>query len=334
MMRGRLYYDRTLPPEVIDAFRDGGSLAWLSKRLYEVPGLGPLAHIEFRKDRRAERHGSVTLYLGRTTPLRFRYRGNGLYDLDAHAKYKKLSSMVFRGTMNEADFDEIKGHFEKHMTKVAAAFGNDLSAAFIEKEGAIHGALMSRYGHRHKEGDPFTGIDTEVVFEFPSPSTKEHFEAKMASIVKLPEGVEMPRELDVLGILANGDIGIVEIQEKDKEGKLDLAGAVGQVAAHVYRFREHARLRSSKPVEVLTQLRAQKVAAGFLPAHVEKITARDTFVPVVAAPDAREDWKDIWLRETETVRRENAELLTGLRFWHLAGEGENVGQILDDVPAG
>lgn len=327
-----MYYDRTLPTEVIDALKEGGSLAWLSKRLKEEPGLGPLAHVEFRKDRRAERHGCVTLYLGRTTPIRFRYRGNGLYDLDAHAKYKKLSPMVFRGTMNEADFEEIRPHFEKHMTKVADAFGHDVSAAFIEKEAIVHAGLVRRYGHRHKEGDPFTAIDTEIVFEFPSASTKDHFEAKMATIVKLPPGVELPRELDVLGILANGDIGIVEIKEKDKEGKLDLAGAVGQVAAHVYRFREHARLRSAKPIDVITQMRAQKVAAGFLPAHVESIAPHATFVPIVAAPDTREDWKDHWLRETEEARRNNADLLTGLRFWRLSGEGENVGEILDDLP--
>lgn len=327
-----MYYDRTLPPAVIEILGENGALAWVAKRLNEEPGLGPLAHVQFRKDRRAERHGTVTLYLGRTTPIRFRYRDNGLFDLDAHAKYKKLSPMVFRGTMNEADFGELKKDFDKHIVKVMAAFGDDVSAAFIEKEGALLAGLMRRYGHRNRKGDPFTAIDTEVVFEFPSASTKEHFEAKMAQTVKLAVA-ELPRELDAIGFLASGDVALVEIKERDKDGRLDLAGAVGQVAAHIYRFREHARLRSAKPVEMLATMRAQKVAAGLLPKHVESIEGRATFVPVVAAPDSRDDWKDQWLSATETVRRENADLLTGLRFWRLSGEGANVGEILDDVAA-
>jgi len=325
-----VYYDRTLPPAVIEILGENGALAWVAKHLNGEPGLGPLAHVQFRRDRRAERHGTVTLYLGRTTPIRFRYKDNGLFDLDAHAKYKKLSPMVFRGTMNEADFAELKKDFEKHVTKMMAAFGDDVSAAFVEKEGALLAGLMRRYGHRNRAGDPFIGIDTEVVFEFPSPSTKEHFEQKLAQTVKLA-GTEMPRELDAIGFLASGEVALVEVQDRDKEGRLDIAGAVGQIAAHVYRFREHARLRSAKPVEMLSTMRAQKVAAGLMPKHVESVEGKPTFVPVVAAADTRDDWKDQWLSATETVRRENADLLTGLRFWRLSGEGPNVGEILDDV---
>ena len=317
-----MYYDRRLSDKLLETLLPGGALDWLAQPLH---GIHLPLHVEFRRDRVNNKSGMIEVYLGRTALLAIRASTHDRFQFVADALYCDRNPEMFVGTRSIAELFGLRHQLEAHLLESAALLTGPRRAAFIKGEAIIHAGFMHRHGREYCVRDPAIGIDTEVVLGFPSAPVRDAFNSTLRTAVAIPSKESLPKKLDTLGVHRTGAIALVEI--KDIAG--DLARAVTQAAVHMYRFRHLLDLSPTHLVEVVDGHRRQKLQAGLLPIAAGEVAIRPAFVPIIAAPDARHGWADIWRSETASSRAANAPYLTGLRFWRLSEAGE----ILEEVAA-
>lgn len=57
-----MYYDRDMDEELAPTIQPGGALAWLMEYVRSGEGAVRYAHVQFRRNRRDRRFGSIQLY--------------------------------------------------------------------------------------------------------------------------------------------------------------------------------------------------------------------------------------------------------------------------------
>ena len=190
---------------------------------------------------------------------------------------------------------------------------------------------MRRYGLDHRAGDPLLAVDSEIQVGFrgegasSGTALRNRFVAELSQAIDLPGRANSPRKHDTLGILSGGEIALIEV--KDERG--DIVRAVYQAAAFVYRLNALLAQPSYDLSDVVTGMVAQKVGAGLIPPGTMAVVASPLrLVPIVAAPDARPDWANIWRSQSAKVRQQASNHLNGLRFWRLSPSGEVVDEAM------
>ncbi len=90
-----MYYDRQIDEALARTIGPGGKLYWLTDHVRSGDGADRRAHIQFRRNRRDRRLGSIQLYWGRTSPLEFKLRAGSQIRLNADPTYKAESPHLF-----------------------------------------------------------------------------------------------------------------------------------------------------------------------------------------------------------------------------------------------
>lgn len=291
-----MYYDRVPTPELRALLRPGGALRWLAELALANPGM----HLQFRRSRGDRAHGSVQLYLGRTSPLEVVARPSGRFRLSAHATYRALAPELFAGDLVAADLTASRGPLERYLRRVEEG----AATAFTDGEARAQVGLLRRYGPFARQGDPFVALDAEVVVGFDSRPERARYEAAARAELGL---FATHRELDVLGVLADGAVALVEL----KAPGADLDVAIAQAASHVHRF---ARMHLGWERRGVEALARAKHEAGLLP-FAPAVASPPRLVPVVAAPDLPSAW-----RPARPV------LAAGVRLWELDEQGTIVAE--------
>lgn len=308
-----MYYDRRLPSETLALLEPSGPLAWLVDWVDSPDGRANLAHIQFRKASGKRVRGGIQLYLGRTSPLECIGKSDRRVELTADKSYRDVTPGIFGHAMPVADLHRIGSDLRTHVadcTRMA-------NRSFLNGEAVAHAGLMRRYGMGHRTGDPLLAVDSEVQAGFGSDLERRDFDNGLRAQLQLADNDTVHRKLDAIGILAEGDIGLVEVKAPGG----DLVCAVVQAAVHVQRLQRLNSNQADGLPKILAGMAVQKVGVGLLPS-VPHLVSEPKLVPIVAAPDEREDWFAIWKRETQLVRKTHKDLLVGLRFWRLDKYGE------------
>jgi hypothetical protein len=316
-----MYYDRTLPDELLDLFRGAGPLTWLLDLIHSAWGDTAGAHLEFRRSRGTR--GALQLYLGRTALLTVRSRARHRFDLTADASYRAIAPDLFDRAWSSADLARLAPDLRAYLHAAHAR----IAAAFTRGEAIAHAGLLRRYGLRHRPDDPLLAVDSEVRVGFPSQPDCRRFEAELRARLA-PSRDGLPKKLDALGVLADGGLALIEVKDAVVDGG-DLTAAVRQVAGHVFTF---ARLRAAPGAEThrsLVRMIEQKVSTRLLGAHALGVAREARLVPVVAAPDTRPDWLRAWRDATAPARAAHRALLDDLRFWRLSP----IGEVLEEAVA-
>jgi hypothetical protein len=316
-----MYYDRTIPDELLNLVKLDGSLHWVVDLVNSPWGVERNAHIQFRRDAKNQPLGSVHVYLGRTAILKIEGRAKGRVGFHAADSYQEIYASLqrwplFRGTFSAAELAGLKDELNGYLCDVGAQARQE----FVGGEGASHGGLMRRYGSGYQPGDPLLAVDSEVRCGFDSIKERTDSRSLLAAELGVGSPKGLPTKLDTIGVLRDGSIGVIEV--KDQKG--DMRRAIVQAAAHVGTLGKTER---KYLVNGLHGLMAQKVASGLLPQSIE-IQADAELVPIIAAPDTREKWFEIWRDATVSVRKKHAAQLAGLRFWLLSESGELVEEMI------
>lgn len=313
-----MYYDRRLSPELLALLDPDGPLGWLVEWVRSEP----IARIDFRREDGERPLGGVQVYMGRTSPLEVLGRSRGRVKLTAHDEYKKMTPAIF-GSRPVADLGDLEHALRDHLD----ACRTRASSSFTEGEAVAHNGMMRSYGLNATHDDPLLAVDSEIVIGFRADDNynngtahKRACTARLRAEVGLPARAQLPRKLDTIGVLPDGNVALVEV--KDENG--DILRAVHQAAVHVHRFRALATQAGYDLAANINGMIEQKVSVGLLPAGLSHRVRDDLrLVPVVAAPDGDADWKDRWWGKTRTFV-EASPLLRGLRFWRLTPTGEVV----------
>jgi hypothetical protein len=303
---------------MLDLLRVSGPLAWLVPfvRTGLAPRLG--AHLQFRGD---GKRGGIQVYFGRTSPLEISRGATGVIGFRAHAQYERLSPSLFRAQLVADHLGEIAGDLKAHLETASKS----VNPTLVEGEAVPQAGMLRRYGLDCRSGDPFTAVDSEVRVAFNSQVERDAFERQQRTDLVIGDREEIPKKLDVLGLLLDGNVGVIELKA---EGE-DMRRAAIQAAAHVYVFRAMLAQRGPGYVAaVVDGMLKQKAEVGLLgSAKPPPLQATPSFVPVIAAPDAGPGWRDAWLRELAPVQTSVGDRLDALRLWRVSDHGE----ILEDV---
>lgn len=310
-----MYYDRSLPDEYVELLRNNSFFLRLIELVRSPWGSDSLAHIEFRRSN-GIRRGAVKVYLGRSSVLEIRAKADGTFGLQADARYEPVAANLFGRSFDSASLENLTTAVEEYLFKVRGHVG----AQFTEGEGRVHAGFVRRYGLNHRADDPFVAVDKEIRVGFSAKTETAAFE----SGIRHRFG-EVHRELDSLGILARGDIALIELK-KEKES---IETGAMQAATHVLTFQTllaaqqqtNAAFDLAATINVLLE---QKVLVDLLPEHACRGRPHAQLVPVIAAPDRRTDWQTVWTAELQPVRVRHGDLLSDLRLWRLSDDGEVV----------
>ena len=322
-----MYYDRRLPAALLDLIKPRAPLAWLVAWVRFPAAAALHARIDWRRADGDRRHGGIQVYFGRTSPLEVVGRPRNHVEFQADKRYRGQSPHLFGRRWSAAGLTAIRADLEAHLARC----GSIARSSFVQGEAISHAGMMRRYGLHHRQGDPLVAVDSEVRVGFrgipgqpkkTGTEVREEHEARLLRALQVPLVGGTPRKLDTLGIHRSGDLALVEV--KDEHG--DLQRAVVQVAAHIFTFRALINQSTYNLPAVINKMVQQKVDAGLLPGTVPSLECTH-IVPVVAAPDQRRGWDDIWRRETARVRKTLGPLLGGLQFWKLS----DVGEVLEEI---
>jgi hypothetical protein len=289
-----VYFDRVPVPELLALVAPGGPLRWLVDVARADAGM----HLQLRRSRTSRPRGSVQLYLGRTSPLEIVAGAAGLVRLGAHRTYRPLDPGLFERAWASRDLVALVPRLRGFVDGVRAL----AARSFTEGEARAQVGLLRRYGPLARRDDPFVALDSEAVIGFDSTPARQAYEQRLRADLAL---ADVHRELDVLGVLADGSVALVELKAADA----DLDVAVAQAASHVHRF---ARLPAGWEARGLGGLAEAKVALGLLP-FAPRFAAPLRLVPVVAAPDLPSHW-----------RPARPDLAAGVLLWRLDAAGQIV----------
>jgi len=309
-----LYYDRQLPLELATLLLPGQPLAWLVEYVRADSRL----RIEFRRADQKRRWGSIQIYQGRTSPLEVLGQATASVKISADEDYRKHRPDLFVGAL---DPSHIELELRRHLALCTAA----ARAQFTEGEGAIHNALLRRYGLLYRDDDPLVAVDSEVRIGFRKDDRfrtgSEHRDAHLRHL-KRDLGVTAERghtKLDGLGILSSGELALVEV--KDEHG--DIGTAARQLAAHLYTFGVLLK-QSGDAAEAINGLVAQKVRCGLIP--TTKPLPRLTHSELVAAIAAPEPPSSDWVQRWRAGIGHHLKMVPGVSFrvelWRLSTSGE------------
>lgn len=311
-----MYYDRRIDASLLSLIAADGPLHWLVEFVRD----DKVARLDFRKALGDRSHGSIQLYMGRTSPLDVRWRAGEKVKLVADAKYVKLTPDLFR-TVRVEDLAELEPQIRKHLK----ACRHHAASHLIEGEAVVHAGMMRRYGLLADPRPTVLAVDSEAVIGFAADDSYKLGSAHKAAYTKNLKGdlfpqmeVTLPRKLDVVGVLPCGDVALIEV--KDAAG--DLLRGVHQAAVHVHRFRALAKQPGSDVAQILNGLIKQKTSVGLIPNSVQlRVRSRPRFVPIIAAPDNQPSWWRSWLEKTRQFI-DSTHTLTHIRFWRLSDTGE------------
>ncbi|MFZ5476681.1 MAG: hypothetical protein ACOZNI_07900 [Myxococcota bacterium] len=287
-----MYYDRVPVPELLALLHPGGPIRWLVDLAVAEPGM----HLQLRRSRGGRARGSVQLYLGRTSPLEVVAASAGLFRLGTHRTYAVLDPELFARDRTYGEVGGLRPRLEAFVRGVQRT----AAASFTDGEAVAQVGLLRRYGPLARAGDPFVALDSEVVIGFDSRPDRDRYEASLRADLQLRD---VHRELDVVGVLADGSVALVELKAPGG----DLHVAVAQAASHVHRF---SRLPAGWEVRGLGALAEAKRALGLLP-YAPVVAVPPRLVPIVAAPDLPATWCPL-----------RPDLAAGVRLWRLGGGGE------------
>lgn len=307
-----MYYNRLPGLDLLALLQPGGALEWLVDHVHGTWGATHGAHLQLRRSEGARGLGSVQVYLGRTSPLEVIARPGDRYRLRAHRTYAVLAPDLFDHAVDVAALAALRPRLVSHLDGAVRA----APAAFLEGEARVGVGMLRRYGPHGRHGDPFVALDSEAVVGFADEAEQAAYGARLRTALGAFGGVSHDK-LDVLGVLADGSIGLVEIKAADG----DLGTAAAQVASHVHRFRALGREDPGWETGAIRRFAVAKRAARLLP-YAPRIATPTPIVPVIAAPDARGDWVARWRKALGPALARCPELLAGLRVWRLSPAGE------------
>lgn len=317
-----MYYDRRVPPSLLDLLLPEAPLGWLLPWLRSEPASRAGAHVQTRRDRDGRRHGGLQLYLGRTSPLELRPIARGGYRLYADAFYRAMAPELFEAAWTDASLTERAGALQAHVERAA----RETHRSFLDGEAVAHAGLMRRYGPLAAADAPLLALDSEARVGFGSQAEQRAFEAELRVRVGLPVGEDLPRKLDLVALDRAGRLLVVEVK-KDASG---LGRAAWQAACHVARLQSLVEERPDWFAEVLGGVAAERARVGLLgAARPPALGGAPVIVPVIAAPEDRPGWAEAWRAEIAAVRPVAGRWLDGLRLWRLAPDGE----VLEDCGA-
>lgn len=312
-----MYYDRRVPPELLDLLLPDAALGWVLPWLRSEIGSLAGAHVQTRRDRGGRRQGGLQLYLGRTSPLELRPAGRGAYRLHADPRYREMTPALFATTWTPTSLAAEATALQAHVERAA----RETLPSFVDGEAVLHAGLMRRYGPLAVEDASIFALDSEARLGFESTPDQQRFEATLRASVGLPAREELPRKLDLVAVGRRGELLLVEVK-KDAKG---LTRAAWQAACHAARFQALVDEQPGWFNTVLGGVAAERSRVGLLgAARPPALSGVPELVPVIAAPDDRPAWAPAWRAEIAEVRHAAGRWLKGLRLWRLAPDGELV----------
>lgn len=312
-----IYFDRRLPGPLLDLLKRDGPASWLVPLVRSGLDADVRPHIQFRRNQGKRSYGSIQVYFGRTSPLEILGISKNRIAFRGDKGYIALSRELFEMNVSPDELLTLRPRIEAHL-QASCQRVLRTSLAFVRGEAICHAGMLRRYGQDFVAGDQFVAVDSEVRAGFDSASQQHKFEEQERSALGFRSG-DFPRKLDAAVVLASGDLGVVELKAKG-EG---LRRAALQAAVHVGVFSELRSQRGSPYlVNVINSMLEQKASVGLL-GHGRFPSLSDGFkiVPIVAVPEQREDWTDLWRKELASVLQTTGSRLAGLRLWQLAQDG-------------
>lgn len=317
-----MYYDRRIPPELLNVLLPGAALGWLLPWLATPAAAAVGAHVQTRRNELERRTGAIQLYVGRTSPLEVRARRRGRVRLHADPRYEAMTPELFGHDLELSDLARASGALREHSERAAA----ETVQSFVAGEGAVHAGLMRHYGHFATSDGPFIALDSEAKMGFSCDAHRKAFGATVRALVALPSAQQLPSKLDLVAVDRLGHVLLVEVKA-DASG---LLRAAWQAAVHVARFRALLVEHPAWVTNVLREIAVEKVRIGLLgSAGVPPLAPTSGLTPVIAAPDPSEGWAASWRREIAPVLSASGGALTGLRLWRLAADG----RVVEDIAA-
>lgn len=309
-----LYYDRHLPPKLADLLQPGRPLAWLVEYVRADDRL----RMEFRRADQTRRWGGIQIYQGRTSPLEVLGQPTATVKLAADREYRKHSPGLFVGPVDPA---RVESELRRHLALCTAA----ARAQFAGGEGAIHNALLRRYGLFYRDGDPMVAVDSEVRVGFRKDDSyrngTEHREAHQRNLKRaLGATAEQGHtKLDALGVLTSGELALIEV--KDEGG--DIGEAARQLASHLFTFGVLLG-QASEVAASINKLVEQKTHCGLIPSGtpLPRMTRRE-LVAVIAAPEPPStDWVHRWRSSIGDHLKAMPGAPFRVELWRLSCSGE------------
>ncbi len=329
-----MYYDRRLEDHVCDLLATGEPLDWLVGFVKSNEN----HRLDFRRADGGRHHGSLQLYVGRTSPLEvIGTRAPDKFKLTANARYRKCSPKLFSAAPKKRNVvvsraqlrlleKDLRDHIQRVTNPKTSAHQATLKS-FTGGEAVSHMGMMHRYGLFHSVGDPLIAVDSEIVIGFrkdkngPYKNGTEHKNQDKLDLKKaIPSLKRNHKKLDTLAVLPDGDVALVEV--KDEGG--DILCALQQAAVHMHRFQALMRTPGFSLHTIVEGIIDQKVRAGLLPPHaIGVLSEAPTLIPVVAAPDkSNRGWVNKWLTPEAKLFIAHTPLLKNLRFWRLSPKGD------------
>lgn len=289
-----MYYDRRVPPDLLNLLLPDGALGWLVPWLSTPAATSAGAHVQTRRDRQGRRLGGVQLYVGRTSPMEVRGRPGGRLQLHADPFYRAMAPALFATDFDAPTLARAAEALRAHAERAAT----ETHRSFVDGEAVVHAGLMRHYGPLADADAPFVALDSEARVGFDSQADQDAYEAALPALVGIPAHEDLPRKLDLVGLARDGRVLLVEVKA-DASG---LSRAAWQAAVHVARFQTLLKGHPTWVNAVLGDLARSKARVGLLgQAVLGPFGASAALTPVIAAPDTRPDWVAAWRREVAPV---------------------------------
>ena len=204
-----------------------------------------------------------------------------------------------------------------HLRRVdeVLASSNHRRNALTHGEAISHAGFIRHYGHCWRQDDPILAIESEVQFGFANQKERNAADAELRCRLGLPASEMLPRKPDALGVLATGDLVVVEV--KDEGGSIDRA--VVQVAAHMVRFSQ--LMSTGQLCHSVQSMLGQKRAVGVIPADCPLVRNNPLIQPWIAAPDRSDDWFENWSGAIDGCDDKLLLFLSGLKLVQLSPGG-------------
>lgn len=312
-----MYYDRRIDEELAPTIQPGGALFWLMEYVRSGEGAARYAHVQFRRNCRDRRFGSIQLYWGRTSPLEFKLRRGSQVRLNADSNYKAESAYLFSRTFPIDGLEQLQHELRSHLERIGYLLDHSPKRrqSFLKREAVCHAGLMRRYGHGWRSGDPLVAIDSEAQIGYRDRPRRDADDTETREQLQLSRSETIPRKLDALGVLATGDLVLVEV--KDAGGSIHRA--IVQAAAHLIRYRRLLALGDVR--DTIQAMIDQKTAAGLIPCGSPRLNDTPQVLPCIAAPADLSGWPANWRQAIGDCSREIRELLRDVLLIRLDCEG-------------
>lgn len=312
-----MYFDRSIEEELARTIHPGGALSWLMDHVRSGKGAARFAHVQFRRNRHDRRFGSIQLYWRRTSPLEFKLRSGGQVRLNADSTYNAESAHLFARSFLIDRLAQLEHELRSHLERIGNLLDHSPKRrqSFLKREAVCHAGLMRRYGHCWRSGDPLVAIDSEAQIGYLDRSRRDADDAGIREQLQLSSSETIPRKLDALGVLATGDLALVEV--KDAGGSIHRA--IVQAAAHLVRYRRLLALGNVR--DSLQAMIDQKDEAGLIPCGFPRLNDTPRVLPCIAAPVDLSIWPANWRQAIGNCSPEIGALLGDVLLMRLDCEG-------------